>query len=206
MSRAMAIVSQQRHCETVKSINRKRSVFLLSAGFIFLLAAMLAYHEVDNSLTQEDREYIPKYIGSISTTPPMEQRAFKDELAFIEHVQDAVLKTASLNEGIPFDSKREPKELFLAKKGLCYDKSRVIEKILRYSGFKTRHISIYSTTETQSALKSFWASGTPSHAVTEVWTSKGWLVVDSNEGLGNQPLNPFSIVICSCIDEGKVGD
>jgi hypothetical protein len=142
----------------LKSFNKKRSVFLTSAGFIFLLAAILAYHEVDNSLTQEDRGYIPKYLGSISMMPPMEQRTFNDELAFIEHVQDAVLKRASLNEGIPLDSKREPKELYLAKKGLCYDRSRVIEKILRYSGFKTRHISIYSTKETQSALKSFWAS------------------------------------------------
>jgi hypothetical protein len=56
----------------------------------------------------------------------------------------------------------------------------VIEKILSYSGFKTRHVSLYSIEATQSGIRALFTREAPSHAVTEVLTRHGWLVVDSN--------------------------
>lgn len=74
----------------------------------------------------------------------------------------------------------EPRDVFEAGKGLCYDRSRVLEKIYRAAGFETRHVALYSTAETGSALAALLTPGVSSHAVTEVRTRAGWLVVDSN--------------------------
>jgi hypothetical protein len=64
--------------------------------------------------------------------------------------------------------------------GVCHDRSRVIEKILRDAGFDTRHVFILSL-GSRSTLEALLVPGLRSHAVTEVLTAKGWLVVDSND-------------------------
>lgn len=140
--------------------------------------AFLAYSEVDNSITAEDKQYIPKYLEGIPALP--ENRTYDNELDLIIQIQNSVLSKAAHNNALPLATTREPKDLFTAKAGLCYDRSRAIEKILRYVGFETRHIAIYSTKKTGSFLKSLTTPGVASHAVTEVLTQKGWLVVDSN--------------------------
>ena len=78
--------------------------------------------------------------------------------------------------------------------GLCFDRSRAIETILRLQGMRTRHAAIYSTRATGSALRSLATPGVDSHAITEVMTRRGWMIVDSNSrwiGLtnANQPLD-----------------
>jgi len=133
---------------------------------------------VDNGLTQEDRAYIPSYLAGIAPLP--NRASYEDEIHFIVAVQNAVLTVAPLDKGLPFDQQREPKALYLAQQRLCFDRGRVNEKILRYAGFETRHIALYSTKETHSGLRSLITPGIDSHAVTEVLTQKGWLVVDSN--------------------------
>ena len=143
-----------------------------------MLFFVLFWNGVDNSITKEDKLYITKFLTSIPSLEP--DPSYEEQLEFISRVQDAVLTVAPINEGLPYNTEREPKDVYFATKGLCYDRSRVIEKILRYSGFDTRHLSIYSTKKSGSALKSFITPGTRSHAVTEVLTKKGWLVVDSN--------------------------
>lgn len=141
------------------------------------LIILLYYNAVDNSLSKDDRTYIPLYLKNIK---PLKQNAgYLDELNYIQAVQSSVLNRVSGFKEIPH-GKREVKELYQMKMGLCFDRSRVIEKILRYSGFRTRHISMYSTSETKSAVKSLMTPGIASHAITEVLTKKGWLVVDSN--------------------------
>ncbi len=159
-------------------LNRK-SIPLLATGAAFILLALtLNYHAVDNSLSAEDKQYIPKYLQGIAPLP--DQPSYREELAFIRSVQRSVLAIAPLEDaGIPFGQPREPMNLYIEKKGLCFDRSRVLEKIFRYSGFKTRHVSVYSTQDTRSAIKSLLTPQVMSHAVTEVLTKKGWLVVDS---------------------------
>jgi hypothetical protein len=153
----------------------KLSIFAIMGILLFLV---LSSNEVDNSITEEDKRFIPNYLESI---PPLEHESpYKEEIEIIKKIQDSVLTVAPNHEGLPYNTEREPKDVYVASKGLCYDRSRVIEKILRYSGFDTRHISMYSTTKTHSAFKSLMTPGVPSHAVTEVLTKRGWLVVDSN--------------------------
>jgi len=156
----------------------KKSIPLLATGVAFILLALTVnYHAVDNSLSAEDKQYIPKYLQGIAPLP--DQPSYREELAFIRSVQRSVLAIAPLDEGIPFGQPREPMDLYIEKKGLCFDRSRVLEKIFRYSGFKTRHVSIYSTQDTRSALKSLLTPQVMSHATTEVLTKKGWLVVEA---------------------------
>ena len=151
-----------------------------ATGTIFLcLAVLLAYSSVDNSLSEEDRQYISKYLNGVKPLP--ENSEYTDELDFITSVQRSVLNIVSSNYPIPHGQEREPKESYKAKTGQCFDRSRAIEKILRYSGFEARHVSIYSTKETGSGIRSLITPGVPSHAVTEVLTKRGWLIVDSNE-------------------------
>lgn len=159
------------------NLPKKKCLFLMGIALVFV-ASFLAYSSVDNSLSLDDRQYIQEYLSGVQRLP--DNPTYFDELEFIVSVQGSVLDVVSGNDGIPYGQKREPKELYLARTGRCYDRSRVIEKIVRYSGFKARHISIYSVKETGSAISSFITSGVSSHAVTEVLTTNGWLVVDSN--------------------------
>lgn len=158
---------------------KKQHIFLASLGICSVcLVSVLFYSSVDNSLSQIDRQYISKYLVEVRSLP--DNPRYEDEVNFIISVQHAVLNIVPGNEGIPFGQKREPKELYEAKTGLCFDRSRVIEKILRYSGFDVRHVFILSTAQVGSAIKAIMTVGVSSHAVTEVLTKKGWLVVDSN--------------------------
>ena len=153
----------------------------MSVVLLLLGAAIADWHRVDDSVTAEDVQYIPRFLEGIAPIGPAPARQYGDEIQFIEHVQAAVLRIAPLNEPIPMDSPREPRDLFEAHRGFCYDRSRTIEKILRYAGFRTRHVAIYAIEPNSSALHALVTRGTPSHAVSEVLTSRGWLVVDSND-------------------------
>lgn len=144
-------------------------------------AAIADWHRVDNALTSEDAQYIPRFLAGIPPIAAAADRQYGDEIQFIERVQAAVLRIAPLNEPIPMDSPREPRDLFEEHRGFCYDRSRTIEKILRYTGFRTRHVAIYAIGANSSALRALVTRGTPSHAVSEVLTRRGWLVVDSND-------------------------
>lgn len=174
---------------------KKKTLLLgtLSLSFIFCIAAILLHHEVNNSLSVEDKRYIPLYLKNVDPLPAIP--TYEDQLKFIISVQHSVLKNVSENVGLPFDQLREPKELYEAKTGLCYDRSRVIEKILNFSGFETRHIAMFSTEKTNSSFKSIITPGIPSHAITEVLTKNGWLIVDSNYPWVslNAKRNPISI-------------
>ena len=172
--------------------NKKLLFLLVSAFFVVSLVAVLYFNAVDNTLTEEDKKFIPMYMGEIPPLP--ENPTYQDELNFIVAVQHSVLQIAPGNEGLPCCKKREPKELYMAKTGLCYDRSRVIEKVLRYYGFTTRHISLYSKAKTDSAIKALMTPGVSSHAITEVLTKRGWLVVDSNApwvstDINNEPMS-----------------
>ncbi len=61
---------------------------------------------------------------------------FEAEVRSIVAVQDAVLKAAPVDRAIPIGREREPKDLYELKYGLCYDRSRVIEKCSPGSAFR----------------------------------------------------------------------
>ncbi|MGK0173207.1 MAG: hypothetical protein ACI9W2_004954 [Gammaproteobacteria bacterium] len=164
-------------------IRRRRrwywAVWLLVVG-ISATGLMAAHSAVDNTVTPQEQHYINKFLAGNNLSGLVEGRSYSSEIEFIIGVQRSVLSQAHGQEGIPLGASREPKDVLEAGTGLCYDRSRVIEKILRNAGFETRHIAIYSTRDTGSSLRSLLTPQVASHALTEVLTQRGWLVVDSN--------------------------
>jgi hypothetical protein len=160
---------------------RTALVFLALLGLG--LIAVLATNDVSTALTQSDRDAAQRMLREtghgniVGQAPPT---AFDEQVNTILAVQDAVLSTASERKGIPFDRPREPADLYAARSGLCFDRSRAIEKILMDLGFEVRHAAVYSTKDTGNRIISLLTPQTPSHAVTEVKTARGWLVVDPN--------------------------
>jgi hypothetical protein len=134
-------------------------------------------NRVTNNLTPADEKYIAAFLGDRKRASG--SSSYNDQIEFIKNVQDAVLSRAPLDKGIAFNHTREPEDLFNARHGLCFDRSRVIEKILRSNGFETRHIFVYSVNG-RNSVTAFVTPGVLSHAITEVLTEKGWIVVDSN--------------------------
>ena len=132
-------------------------------------------------LSDEDKHYVAQFLQLGALDVPAKQRSLQQEIDFIVGVQRVVLERVSGQHGVEFGSTREPKDLFESQSGLCFDRSRVIEKILNSAGLRTRHIAIYSTVETGSALISLLTPQVPSHALTEVLTQAGWMAIDSND-------------------------
>jgi hypothetical protein len=157
-----------------------QTITFVALGMFSVCAIGLAINRVDDSLTAEDSAFIASYLQSerIDGFPGSEDYA--GQLAYIRRVQTAVLDSAYIFKAIPMRHEREPRDVILAKGGVCHDRSRVIEKILRYAGFSTRHVFILSVGN-RSPLVALLLPGLRSHAVTEVLTVKGWLVVDSND-------------------------
>jgi len=155
---------------------------VVSAVLLATAAVTLAYyHQVDNRLRPADRVAIAAYFAAVGYSPPASLESYALQLAYIRAVQQAVLHCATGNDGIPQGFPREPADLLRRGSGLCYDRSRVIEKMLRFGGLQTRHCALYHRAAGASALQTLIDPHSDSHAVTEVRTSAGWLVVDSNE-------------------------
>ena len=139
-------------------------LIVLAAGMAFV-----AYNDVSANVTPDDKVYAERILREtghgdiLDTAPPAD---FDHQVRTILAVQDAVLSIASDNVGIALNREREPSDLYRAKSGLCYDRSRAIEKILSHLGFEVRHAAVYSLKDTDSRLKSFLTPKTQSHAVT----------------------------------------
>jgi len=172
--------------EASRSAPRKRRRALvfgaLVAAVIAACAALLAAHNVPLALTESDVRAIPQLLAAAGK-PHLTRNAavggsFEEQAKIIAEVQQAVLATAPKTDPIDFDREREPKDLLELGYGLCFDRSRAIEKILAYVGLPSRHISVYDLSESQSPIRALIAPGTRSHALTEVLTEKGWMAVD----------------------------
>lgn len=152
-----------------------------TAAAIGLLAAA---HNVPTALSATDRTTIEKLLATAQQRDlkpgAAVGRPFAEQVAIVSAVQAAVLATAPVIAPIPVDREREPRDLVELGFGECFDRSRAIEKALTYVGLKNRHAAVYSTVRTGSVLMTYLTPQVMSHAVTEVLTDKGWMVVDSN--------------------------
>jgi hypothetical protein len=146
------------------------------------VGVFLIVHNVSTRPTIEDREYAKKILYSAGVTAfpkAWDCESIEEERRLLQVVQGAVLSASPRSVGIPKGHSREPRDLFELRQGLCYDRSRVIEKILTIMGFKNRHAALFSI-ENLNQRKLMLAQGLPSHHVTEVMTRAGWTVLDSN--------------------------
>lgn len=166
---------------TIHIIMIKKTGIVFSVAITVLLTILLLLYnlEFDDSITYEDIKYSNLITTNFSIDTTTRFRSYADEVVFIKQIQNAVNRFSIIGDGIPMCHERNIKDLYTTKMGLCYDKSHVIEKILRVYGFDTRHISIYYYENLIQLIFAVINPYTQSHAVSEVKTRKGWILVDS---------------------------
>ena len=142
-----------------------------------LFGLLMLITNVPTRLTAED---IVVFENDLDLKNLPRPQSFEDEIHTIRLIQARVFAKAPFRTGIPDYEPREPSDLMKYKRGLCFDRSRTLDKAFTYMGFKTRHVYLLYRKD-RSLLKSLFRRGHPSHAVTEVKTSRGWLYVDSNK-------------------------
>ena len=90
------------------------------------------------------------------------------------------------------------KNLYNSKAAYCGDRARYIDKALRYLGYTTRYASLYHNDEKRGFVSTLLTrtsyESSESHALIEVKTSKGWMIVDTRHKWisltqANQPIS-----------------
>ena len=158
----------------------KKNIFLIS---LLAILAVCAITNVSTKVTETDKHIFTAVLKLDKPTPNL---SFKEQIRIIKFVQKKILAVAPIGAAIPYGKPREPADLIKQASGLCYDRSRTLEKIYSWYGFTTRHVFIlYKDTREKNKTTPNWTSifnpHLQSHAITEVKTSKGWLAVDSNQ-------------------------
>lgn len=186
----LACSVQLTHLPTARSTaqgrlrSRRPAYFWVLAGALLVglfagCAALLIYGNVDRALTVEDQYYIRLYLPDVPAgiAPSL---TYAQQIALIKRAQWAVHVRTTGWHGIAQGQPREPKQLYLGRSGLCYDRSRVLEKIFTYLGFPNRHAALFAREPHIAGWLTVLFHHVSSHAVSEVRTKKGWLMVDSN--------------------------
>ena len=155
-----------------------KKLYVKFAIIFFTLVTILSINSVDNKLTSDDYEYITKILNNKSKIS--KESSYLEELEFINSIQNALLKAAPNSGSIPKNKPREPKDVYMAGMSGCSERARVLSKIFKYYGFKSRQFSMYSNKTSSSSISVLLTPRVRSHAAIEVLTKKGWLVVDPN--------------------------
>ena len=157
---------------------KPKNIVRITAGITTLLGlgyALIAIH-LPKSITKDDIEILKLYN---SDEECLDIDSYNKEIKCIKKIQLSQLKlikgTRCRGKYINIGSKKLLKE----NKGCCYDRSRLTEQALQYYGFQVRHVHLNHTEGI--GYLNLLVPSTPSHAVTEVLTSRGWMGVDSNE-------------------------
>ena len=162
----------------LKFLSKIKLLFLILVTGILVLVS----HNVDKRLQLDDRAVLSLYLNEqlVEEDKMADQISFEEQVNLIFGIQKNMLSLAPFKAGIPKGQERGLGELIDAGKGLCYDKSYVLESIFEELGFRTRHVSLYDDRTGTGFFKDLSNPGTKSHACTEVLTQKGWLVVEPN--------------------------
>jgi hypothetical protein len=147
---------------------RPLAVLALVAGVI----GCASWHNVPTKVRQ-DQDAAHHLLQTFGPAISMNcHRSFDAEISCVRLAQKIVWSVAPNMGGIPYGQPRGIEAVSRLHTGLCYDRSRAIEDLLVAMGFRIRHIAIYSDSV-------FSRPPTPSHAMTEVRTSRGWMAVGS---------------------------
>lgn len=150
---------------------------VIASGLVLAFIIFLAWVNVPTNITFDDEKTFQKFYQLNYANSPED---FDQQIKTIRQIQKKVIEIAPLDSN-PIDDfqSREPKDLERLRNGQCFDRSRSIEKLLTYQGFRVRHVYLlYKNGKNFSSA--IFQYGQQSHAVTEVKTKKGWMIVDSN--------------------------
>jgi hypothetical protein len=163
----------------------KRRGFFILLGLFLICYLLLAGFSSYPTVTERDRFYLSAFYKKWGIEPNADSihLDLNNELRFIRSIQGFVFSSLiGNNYPIPKDSVGSVEYYYKKGQGACYDRAILMEKILAEEGFKTRHIYAYfrrdsSTTHTLDLVKKRLFS----HALLEVKTKNGWLVVDTGK-------------------------
>lgn len=156
------------------AIGGKSRAPLLIALPMVIAAYFLAAVPVDNSLSADDRQAI----AALKTDAAcLELKDFAGEIDCIRSAQRRIQQSVADTKCASADADIEPGEFIRRGYGCCVDRARFIEKTLRAYGFETRRVALYAVG--RYGIFGLGIPGTPSHASSEVKTTRGWLGVDS---------------------------
>lgn len=148
--------------------------------FVAVNVFLLSITYVRTTLTESDTATFKSVFG---IQKPERPQGYDDEIKLIRLLQAEVMHKTPGMTPIPEDESREPEDLFVNKSGLCYDRSRTLDKLFAWYGFESRYIYILykqnpRTGEDVSFGRALFTRATDSHAVTEVKPVKVglWLI------------------------------
>lgn len=159
---------------------RRKVLAVFAAITVIVAIAVAAVHNVPLRLTAGDRQFLDDWFAGNGLTTGLDGAPYEEQVAAIREVQVLALEEIRRGQGIAPGQSREPEAALEAGEGECYDRARFLEKTLKYAGLPTRHASVYLNPQGFRPVRLLSESGVPSHAVTEVRTARGWLIVDSN--------------------------
>jgi len=159
-----------------------RLALFIAAGICLLALFLVVIHAVPTHVNEEDEEAIQTlFQGNWPTAKP---ESFAEQVVLIRRLQAGIAAAAPISLPIPYGQAREPADLLREGQGICYDRSRTIEKALTMAGFQVRHAALYSLAPDLGVAARLRAlafrKDLQSHSVSECMTARGWLVVDSN--------------------------
>jgi hypothetical protein len=154
------------------------------ALFLFILSCflLLFFNSESVQLTARDKEYLLRFQHDWHLNPSeaVVHKDFNSELNFISTVHDSIIAEIK-HEEIPHTYFGDVSYYYNNRKGVCYDRSVLMEKMLSYYHFSFRHIYVYfGKGDQKPGVFAFFNKGLPSHALTEVKTSRGWMLLGSN--------------------------
>lgn len=155
--------------------SRRRRIAIAIAASVAAAAVVGASSAVDGSITPADVDAILALEVETECTSPAGTAA---QVACVRAVQAALDRMVPSRECAAVEAGHEPADVLARGSGCCFDRSRFIEKALRHYGLRTRHVALY---ETDSRGPMALVTSVNSHAISEVATDAGWMVVDAND-------------------------
>lgn len=169
-------------------MTRKFKYSLLSFFMLSVAAVVfMAIYNVSGVVTKQDGVYIQKILEEAGHNPEAIRKTekFDEQIQAILAIQGAAFHTTPDVELITLDTPREPENLYFAKAAYCGDRARFIDKALRWAGFESRFVSVYENEPDHSFFSTMLAKADGkrgmSHALVEVKTAKGWMIVDTRK-------------------------
>lgn len=170
-----------------------KAVLFVGINMILLMFVMNA--SLNNN--RNDKKFIQQIFRDwgMSNSLTDVHSSFENEVAFISRIQDSTVSQI-INGDVAPENSTNIEYLYTNKKGLCFNRSFFQEKLLKFAGFKTRHIYVYFKYDSSRTVSGdLFNSQLLSHAMFEVKTSKGWMAVETNGnwlGLDKQG-NPMTL-------------
>lgn len=119
--------------------------------------------------TNEEIILLKKFYGDISVKD-------STDLIKIQNFTESNLKLAFIG-----DKEVKINEILNQKKGLCYDRSILLQKILLYNGFKIRPVYLFfNEKNNKTSYFDLLSRRTLSHSVFEIYWKTKWVVMRTN--------------------------